>query len=67
MDTGKLSIFARLGAYQFVYIYEDFLQEHPDYENAPNSNELYEFILERLKQDDLGENTVSPISRKIEL
>lgn len=63
MDTGKHSIFAKLGAYQFVYIYEDFLQEHSEYENAPNSNDLYEFILDRLKHTELGENTVSPMKK----
>ena len=63
MEAGKLSVFAKLGAYQFVYLYEDFLQEHSGYENAPNSNDLYEFILDRLKQPDLGENTVSPMEK----
>ena len=63
MDTGKLCVFTRLAAYQFAYIYEDFLQEHSGYENAPNSNDLYEFMLERLKHGDLGENTVSPMEK----
>ena len=65
MEAGKLSIFAKLGAYQFAYLYEDFLQEHSGYENAPNSNDLYEFMLDRLKQPDLGENTVSPMEKKL--
>lgn len=63
MDTGKLNVFARLAAFQFAYLYEDFLQEHSGYENAPNSNDLYEFMLERLKQDELGENIVSPMEK----
>lgn len=64
MDAGKLNVFARLAAFQFAYLYEDFLQEHSGYENAPNSNDLYEFMLERLKQDELGENIVSPMEKE---